>query len=91
MANLVELTNFIVSLSENPQQARRFREDPDAVIEESDVSEETKNLLRGGRANVTQEIRASLMEPSESITHVVTHTHTHIHTHTNVVTNVVRA
>jgi hypothetical protein len=45
MGSLVELTEFIVSLSENPDQAQRFKEDPAAVIESAGLSKETSRLL----------------------------------------------
>jgi hypothetical protein len=45
MGSLVELTEFIVSLSENPDQAQRFKENPAAVIESARLSEKTSRLL----------------------------------------------
>ena len=57
MADLKELGNFLIWMSENPEQARRFRENPESVIEEANVSEETKDLLRSGRENVVRQIR----------------------------------
>jgi hypothetical protein len=48
MADLAELTDFIIRMSQNPEQARRFREDPNTVIAESGLSEESKRLLTSG-------------------------------------------
>jgi len=85
MADLIELTNFIVSLSENPEQARRFREDPNAVIEESGLSEETRNLLRSEPQEFMTEVFARA-KPTKPI--VQTNVQTNIHVSTNTNTNV---
>jgi hypothetical protein len=59
MADLAELTDFIVRMSQNPEQARRFREDPNAIIAESGLSEESKRLLTSGPREFMRDVFAT--------------------------------
>ena len=59
MVNIVELTDFVVALSQDPRRARRFREAPNVVLEEATVSEETKGLLRSSREEGVRQILLS--------------------------------
>jgi hypothetical protein len=59
MADLVELTDFIVRMSQNPGQARRFREDPNAVMAESGLSEESRRLLTSGPREFMRDVFAT--------------------------------
>src|SRR5262249_27983008 len=59
MADLVELTAFIVRMSENPEQARRFREEPNAGIAEAGLSGETRRLLTSGPREFTRDVLAA--------------------------------
>jgi hypothetical protein len=91
MENLVELTNFIVSLSEDPDRARRFREDPSAVIQDAGLTEETSQLLLSPPSEFMEEVFARRRPPRpRPITHVQTIVQTHVSTNTNtqVTTNI---
>jgi Aromatic-ring-opening dioxygenase LigAB, LigA subunit len=90
MANLGELSDFIVSLSENPEMAQRFREDPEAVIREASLSEETKALLRLGQQDFLGEVLVEARRPRVTVVtktsvHVSTNVNNHVTTHLIVV------
>src|SRR3712207_9334153 len=66
MADLAELTDFVVRMSQNPEQVRRFREDPNAVIADSDLSEESKRLLASGPRGFMRGVLAARSEEHTS-------------------------
>jgi hypothetical protein len=82
MANFAELTNFIVSLSEKPDLARRFKENPKEVVDQSQLSAETKALLTSGREDFMAEVFGD-EELRRPVTKVVTKTSVHVSTNTN--------
>jgi hypothetical protein len=86
MESFVELTNFIVSLSENPEQARQFREDPNAVIEAAELSEETTRLLLSPPEEFLGEVfarRRRRPRPPAPVVQTQTIVQTHVSTNTN--------
>jgi hypothetical protein len=92
MANLNELTQFIVHLSENPAQVRRFKADPNSVIEKSGLSEETKKLLLSAPevllSKASEQYRLEVAKPNVTTNvQTVVNTQTNTSTHVNVNTN----
>ena len=85
MASLSELTQFIVTLSENPAKARRFRDDPNEFIERSALSDDSKKLLKSGPEAFMREVLASHAKPKPNIitqTNTVTHVNVNINNQT---------
>jgi hypothetical protein len=80
MSDLAEVTNFIVSLSEDPAKARRFRDDPQSVIGEAGVSQDTAALLMSSPLDFLREVFVGA-KPKPVV-------QTQVNTQTNVNTNV---
>jgi hypothetical protein len=97
MANLVELTNFIVSLSENPEQAQQFRDDPESAVSAANLSEETSRLLLAPIPEFMQQVFAAKAKrprpkPITTVqTQTVVQTHVSTNTNTQVTTNILVA
>jgi hypothetical protein len=88
MADLNELTTFIVFLSENPAQARLFKEDPVSVINQSELSEDTKTLLLSDPAVFMRRVLAGPQAGAVTRPNITTHIQTNVNTHTNTTTHV---
>jgi hypothetical protein len=86
MADLAELTTFIVSLSEDPAKARRFKETPDLVIDESRVSTETKALLLSEPLTFLREVFLAARPQGIPTVHTTVTTHTNTNTDVRVTT-----
>ena len=84
MVNLGELVSFFTSLAEKPELARRFKENPRAVIEEAPLSPETKTLLTYERQDFMSEVfaeaRPRVTVKTSVQTHVSTNTNNHVTT-----------
>jgi hypothetical protein len=48
-SSVSELSQFIISLCEDPQKAQAFRKHPEVFIEASGLSQESKSLLLSGK------------------------------------------
>jgi hypothetical protein len=59
--SFLELSTFIIGLAENPDRARQFRENPEAVLAEANISEDTKNLLRMGPAEIAAHAESTVV------------------------------
>jgi hypothetical protein len=82
MADLAEISRFVVSLATNPEQAQRFREDPEAVLDEAGVSDETKKILASSREEFMGEV-ISRTRPRVTVktsVHVSTNVNNHVTT-----------
>lgn len=55
-ANFEEITDFIVSLAQDPQKARAFRKDPETYLQASDIGDDTKALIRSGQQGIYEHL-----------------------------------
>ncbi|MGW2256078.1 hypothetical protein ACWCXH_38945 [Kitasatospora sp. NPDC001660] len=61
-----ELANFLVSLSENPQQAQAFKENPESYINASNLSAENKKALLDGKDGILAAVQEATGEDKKT-------------------------
>jgi hypothetical protein len=78
MVDIAEVVKFIVSLSENPAQARKFKADPDAVMEDARLSPETRSLLLSEPLAFLREMFLAAAPVVQTTTNTITNTVTNV-------------
>jgi hypothetical protein len=61
------LTDYLIKLSEDKEESRKYSEDHEAALAESGLSEENKALLRKDNRN-REKIRAAILKESPGVT-----------------------